>query len=187
MKSVALSLLAYLLTLATTPLAAKVEQHGEGPLSTLIYRDLVLDHLKIEGGVRLEGTKVFGKVEGKGRLTLYNATVGQVDLKGPLVVTGSEVKGDLHLEGLLLGSNSLFNGEILAYSSDLLLSTCVTGGITIPRVLPIESSQILTLCDFTVVRGNIIFESGRGEIVLDKTSRILGQVRGATVKGSRRD
>ena len=131
---------------------------------TLDFQDLII----------AESVKVNGTIKGKHIQCRYLIVSG--DLEGNSI----HVKGDTRISGYFNVSNSSFE-DLEISSKKIVLNNTTTKNIVI-KASKNNAKQQIILNGTTIVNGNIIFESGFGEVVLDKKAKIQGQVSGGETK-----
>lgn len=156
-----------------------------------------LKDVDVRGGGDFNGTAITGNMKTLGNLTVQEGTIASdVDIVGNFYGRNTRFNGNTHIVGLVkcdsctFVNNNFFVGDIVA------TDTYFTSGITLnakssvfihSMLLDINvkrpsdnEEQTITLNNHSEVR-NIIFESGRGKVIIDRDSVITGQVQGGNV------
>ncbi len=142
------------------------------------------DALKVDGMLALDGTTIEGLLEVNGMLMAEWANIGELRVNGMAKFRDSTIRGKTAVSGMLKAKRTKFQGMVTIASQMLLLASSEADSITV-RKIPGRAVQTLILLDGTTVDGDVIFESGRGEVVMDASSKILGNVRGAQTRAPR--
>ncbi|MBA2651636.1 MAG: hypothetical protein H0U73_05145 [Tatlockia sp.] len=102
------------------------------------------------------------------------------------------VNGTAFLNGTKIAGNAKFRGNLNAKNSELLnpieilsdksaFDNCKTKNLIIKELPSKKIVQHVKLINNTEIAGDIIFNSGNGEVYCDATSRIYGQIIGGTL------
>lgn len=179
-------------------------------LGGLIFHNLTVDNdANVAGSVTkskngtFHNLSVLGKFEATdvtcknlavaGPVTAKNITCKQLEVAGPVTVTGLTVTGETSIAGPLtlkapkdpkMSQNKLQNLTVSA-EKIALDTTDVQGDIQVKQArgwLGRDKKQVLQLKGKTTVKGNITFESGKGEIEQGPDVKVKGKITGATVK-----
>lgn len=113
-----------------------------------------------------------------GAATLTNVTAESLNIYGALTASNLTVSGKTNIFGVITAVNSTFNDLELA-SDDSVLTNSKTNKINV--IADKDTTQKLTLKGTTVISGDVVFESGKGEVHTEKDVVIKGQVKGAVV------
>lgn len=149
-----------------------------GPLQ---FKNLeVIKNLEVVGPVK-EGAKGrFANVKVTGPLQAEQLTAESLQVIGPVELKEVIIKGDSIIYGPLTASKSRFQNLTIT-AKDIELDDVTVGNIFIKKDR--EVNQTLTLDGDTTVNGQIVFESGKGRILLKSKSVVLkGEVRGAILE-----
>ncbi len=151
------------------------------------------ENLTVSGSANLKDLKIDKDLVVSGSVTAVNMTADNISVSGSASLEKIKVKNNLEVSGSISGSNVTVTGK-----------TKVSGGMTISEgdfsdieisakrlklvnskahnilLLDSDSKQKLKLKN-SIVSGDVIFESGEGEIYLDNNSKILGKVEGGNI------
>jgi len=139
-----------------------------------------VENLNGNGMVSVSGTNITGTTAVNGMLNAEDAHLNVMDINGSAILFKCMVSSDVKIKGALKASSSSFNSNIDMYSDyTRIVNTKVHGNINIHRNY--GSRQKLLLEDNSQVQGDIVFEQGNGIVVLDQSSKILGNVIGGKI------
>lgn len=95
---------------------------------------------------------------------------------------GSKIKvfGKTEIYGAISASNSTFD-DIEISSSEAEFKGTTTNNITFKKPRKVERIQKITLKNQSIVKGDIVFESGKGEVYMSGDSKVLGTIKGGTI------
>lgn len=156
---------------------------------------ITADSLTVHGALAFDNLtapkklEVFGPTEGK------NSNVGDITVAGPLQLDHCKVKslniaGPFRAKHLTVENTSSFIGpfEVLDSHFQDLSVTADKAAFANTQVKNIvmkknndPKEQIISLSGTTVVSGDITFEAGKGQVMLDKTAKLQGKVKGGTL------
>ncbi len=139
-----------------------------------------IENLNGNGMVSINGTKITGTTAVNGMLNADDAHLNAMDINGSAILFKCTVNSEVKIKGALKASSSRFKSSIEIYSDyTRLVNTNVHKNINIHRNY--GSRQKLLLEDNSEVNGDIVFENGNGTVVLDQSSKILGNVIGGKI------
>lgn len=122
----------------------------------------------VRGGARIEGTA-----------HIYESEVsGPVHVGEELIACGAKFKADVQVEGNITAQDSCFEGALTATADIVCLTNTKTGALCIKDCGPYWDKQIIRIRNGSVVAGDITFESGRGRVMIDDSSRFIGTLCG---------
>jgi hypothetical protein len=142
-----------------TVVTEKLKINGEAVLG---QGTVVKEMMVINGSLKAQGVKFEAELFANG-----NADIKQVRLQA-----------DAHFNGNLNASDSEFFKKFYALSQQSDYSNCQFKDIVIKKNPYINTKQIIRLMNNSIVNGDVIFESGKGEVYLDANSQIKGEVHG---------
>jgi hypothetical protein len=145
------------------------------------YGKETLNSLNVKGAVELVSTTITGLVDVNGSLEARNAKIGQLQVYGAVNIRRSTISGTTSVIGHLFAKDTTFTKEISINSLRTTLEGCTIDSILIHSDKAEDRIQRLSLTNKTVVNGNVVFESGLGEINLSADSKINGTVTGGQV------
>jgi hypothetical protein len=141
-----------------------------------------LDNLSSSGVVILKETTIGKAVNVSGLLDAYATNLYQVDVRGKAKIVASKVDGEFTIKGFLDAEDSNFIGPVLINANEAVFrNSRINNSITISSNAP--EPQLL-LHGSTLVKGDINFSSGDGEVHLDPGAKIIGKVIGGVVKNN---
>jgi cytoskeletal protein CcmA (bactofilin family) len=112
-------------------------------------------------------------------LQIYQSEVlGDLFVGKELVASEVHFAEDVTVEGNVTAQNSTFEGTLTATADIVCLSHTQAKSIRIKDCGPYWDKQIVRLRQESVVEGDIIFESGRGRLLMDDCSRFKGTLSG---------
>lgn len=113
-----------------------------------------------------------------GAATLTNVTAESLTIYGGLIASNLTVSGKTTIFGVITADDSTFNDLELASDASVLTNSKAN---KVNVIADKDKKQELTLKGTTVISGDVVFESGKGELHTDKDVVIKGQVKGAVV------
>jgi hypothetical protein len=140
------------------------------------------ESLKFNGRMTLEGTKISGPVEVNGSLSAQDATIGSLNVTGHSYLSTTQVKGKALIDGFFSADKTTFGDELVVKAHRITLRECNVGTIIMKKVLWPFDNQVVELTDGTRCSGNVIFESGKGRLILRNGSTCKGEVLGGDLQ-----
>ncbi|MBS0624551.1 MAG: hypothetical protein JSS32_00700 [Verrucomicrobia bacterium] len=138
-----------------------------------------IDSISGAGLVKLNGTQVENlKIDGS--LISKDAKLGSISVQGEVNLRDSVVSGKTHVIGYVTSQGSSFQNLTISTPKATFTKTRIDS-LTVQSVPSYKGKQVLELKQGTIVSGPITFESGKGEVLVDSTSRIEGKVSGGKV------
>ncbi len=135
----------------------------------------VVQEIKGNGLVELNGTTVVDGVTVNGRLVANNASLNEVNVNGSFSLDKTKITGLSTINGSLNATDSNIAQTMELGSSESTLSGTTSADIIVTAMKP-AVQQTLNLENSTKVLGSITFKQGNGLVYLFKTSSITGQV-----------
>lgn len=140
-------------------------------------------------GLNLNASKISEQLTVNGPFVASNADLNDVFLNGKSEINNSRINGtfdsngalslnhvnfagDVSLNGRLEAKYTAFNGNISANSEYIELVKTQVKKIHVRA----GRNPVVKLVDGSIVAGDIVFESGKGKVIIDKESRVLGSV-----------
>ncbi len=149
----------------------------------------IISSITIHGPATMQGTKILDMAEVNGSLNAVKATINKLTLNGNLEgleihlkegkingtvrLNKSNVSGMITVYGLLTASESDFSNAIVIDSTEVHFSKSSLQDITILNSSTYPTVQKVFLKDNTILKGKIIFNSGKGEVILSGQSTII--------------
>lgn len=136
------------------------------------------DNVKAHGRVTLDGTLVIGELKVHGSLSCQNAFVNTLSVTGHAFLNNTKIGGNAEISGLFSAEHCTFSGDLNVKEHKVVLKDCTTGSIHIKKVIWPFDSQVVELVEGSICTGDIVFESGKGRVILRDGSVIEGHVVG---------
>lgn len=151
-------------------------------VTTQRYEYETVGSLGGNGHIVLRGTHVMGGVSLNGDLRGEDASIegkinvhGSVNLENCHLYDTATVNGHIHVKGTVL------RAPLHITSHAVELRNCELAKLVVRPIPGSREPQVIHLRDHTIIFGDVIVESGEGEIWLSQGSEILGRVHGAQV------
>lgn len=136
------------------------------------------DNVKANGRVTLDGTLVIGELKVNGSLSCQNAFVNTLSVTGYAFLNNTKIGGNADISGIFSAEHCTFSGDLSVKEHKVVLKDCTTGSIHIKKVMWPFDSQVVELVDGSICTGDIVFESGKGRVILRDGSVLEGHVVG---------
>jgi hypothetical protein len=146
-----------------------------------VYGARQLESIHELGAIQLNGTSVKGPVQVNGKLRAEKAEIESLQVTGQASLLSSVVNGQTMIQGSLIAHSSTFKGAVIVHTSRSQLMSCVVESILVKPDQWGRTPQVLELLNGTQVKGPIIFESGKGEVITMPDTE-LGPIQGGTIK-----
>jgi hypothetical protein len=166
----------YFLCCEQTPQGKNV---GSGVLH---YGVEAVSTLDANGIVTLDGTKVKKKLTVNGTLTAKKASIQELEVNGSCHLADCTVGAKSTVTGRLSALRSTFRQELVISAFGATFSGCKLESVVIKKPFWAFGKQELELSDGTICKGPIIFESGKGKVILKGKSQVLGAINGAEIE-----
>lgn len=141
------------------------------------------EKLKINGAALLgqntivkETIVINGQLNAEGTIFENNIMVN-----GTAEISDSALKQKAHFSGNLIAHDCQFLDCILLLSHKASFDHCQIKNIAINKLPHAKTSQKIILLNSCEVTGNITFETGNGEVWVEKSSQIYGEVIGGKI------
>jgi hypothetical protein len=132
------------------------------------------------GIVQMNDTSVNGLTSVNGALTAVNSSLMGLDVNGTASLTQCLVKGETSIKGVLKSVATKFDNSLDLYTGKSTFDKSqIKGNIIIKRTS--DQNQVIYLENSSEILGDIIFDSGSGEIIMSGDSKIEGNVIGGTI------
>lgn len=158
--------------IATFPLA------GEGYYN--IQRE-VIEELDFKGSIDLEGVEVKKTTKVQGAAKIEGGRFSDVMVSGLLDVEDAKIQGNAEVVGELDAESTEFQQQLTFTGEELELKSSTANDIIIKVNGSKKHIQRLHIKEGSKVSGNITFESGNGEVVIDEESSFSGNLEGGKV------
>lgn len=132
------------------------------------------------GMVKVGGTTVSGATLVNGLLNAKDATFSSLEVNGSAKLTQCIINDVARVKGLLTASSTQFAKTLEVYSSEThFINSKVSNDLYLGHTN--SRKHVVYLDNFSEVSGNIIFDDGKGEVILSGQSKIGGKVIGGHV------
>jgi len=136
------------------------------------------DHLTVNGSATLDEVSVQEAVI-NGLLRATKCMIKKLKVNGSAHLAKSIIAEDTHIAGSLEADESSFDSLTLISTYSRLIDSQVKA-IVVQKTYPTTKVQQIELVN-SIVKGDIRFESGDGEVILKQGARIEGQVIGGRI------
>lgn len=143
------------------------------------FKNSKFQSLTVNGKLNFKDLTVSGLVKINGTANGKNIECDRLIVYGNLEGYKIKVNGESILVGYFNVYDSVFK-ELNVHSGKISLTNTSTNNIVI-KTLKNKIKQQLILKGQTIVNGDVIFESGSGEVLLDSQAKITGQIIGSKV------
>jgi hypothetical protein len=176
----AYSLLCAPLLAKPLPPTEKPAPRHEKPVGVGNYGEETIDSMKGEGLVKLNGTNVTA-LQVSGSLVSKDAKLGSLTILGEANLRDTTIAEESDIIGFLQTHSSHFQKALSISSQKAIFTRTKIQSLTVRKEPSYKGKQVIELKQGSIVYGPIHFESGKGEIQLDASSRIEGKVTGGKV------
>jgi len=139
-----------------------------------------VDSLMANGMATLNGTVIKGSAVINGLLNAEDARFQSLDVNGSTKLDQCTVSETAKIKGSLSASSTLFESILEVFSGEIHLTNS-----KVNRDLHIghtdAKKQTVYLDNFSEIFGNIVFDDGKGEVILRGKSKIDGKVIGGQI------
>jgi len=157
-------------------LGVGVDQSGQAIFFGLTdLHNASYENLTVNGLAKLKKVSVSQNLTVNGNLSASDSTIGAMHVNGLVDLNKTTVSGVSKINGLLRAQSSTLN-QIVISTEKAFLSDSVTKTITVKKTK--EFVEQLIELNNTKVDGDILFESGKGKVVLKGSSGITGKIEG---------
>ena len=144
--------------------------------------------------VALVNTDITKELMVNGVLTATNSKLHKVSLNGSAVITNTviyediSINGELTVDKTVLKKNVVGHGKLLAKHAKIrkidLAAKIIILNDTVVDSIRIREFKNTTIYvrNNSVVTGSIVFDTGLGRVVIDKSSHVKGSITGACIK-----
>ena len=152
----------------------------EKPTGVGNYGVEFIDSIEGAGLVKLQGTSV-KDLQMQGSLLSKDAKLGSITILGEANLRDTIISGETTITGAVQTHSSTFEKPVIVCTKKALFTRTKLHSITMRQEPSYKGKQIIELKQGTTVTGPIHFESGKGEVHIDPSSRIDGKVTGGKV------
>jgi hypothetical protein len=114
----------------------------------------------------------FNRLNVNGNFQGQEVAITEGKINGNTVLVKSKVSGIITIYGLLKANESEFSGKIVVDSSETFISNSKIQDILILNSSEKSIVQKIYLMDNTIVKGSIVFQSGKGEVIISNSPTI---------------
>lgn len=132
----------------------------------------------VYGAVLLDGTEVLGPLVVEGDLSSKGSKIRELTVNGSACLRGTAIEGKARINGFLSTQSCRFEDEVEINGLNALFQGTLIKSL---RLYPAPQAQTVRLSRRTRVKGNIVFEGGNGQVIMDDSSNIQGKVLGGRV------
>lgn len=145
------------------------------------YGATTLDTVQGAGLIKLNGTSVLNALQVTGSLIANNSEIGTIEVSGEANLTDTTI----HQGGFVLGSiravRSTCEKPLILLTQKAVFTASRMDALTFRQDLGYKGKQILELKQGTIINGPVVFEGGKGEILVFPGSQVLGNVTGGKI------
>ena len=141
-----------------------------------------IDWLRGEGAATIENSNV-AHFQGSGICSITQSDIGTMQLSGQLTTLTTHFHNRVKITGKIQSSQSVFDGDLYVCSDDVVLDACHVKNIRFSKPATPDQEEVLILKN-TLVEGTVTFDSKKGKIIMDATSKITGGIHGGQVETS---
>ncbi len=152
----------------------------ERPIGIGNYGIETIESVQGEGLVKLNGTSV-NELHLSGSLISKDAKLGSLTILGEANLRDTTIAGDTTVTGTVRTHNSHFQKPLTICTQKAAFTRTKLHSLTIRKEPSYKGKQIIELKQGSIVQGPIHFESGKGEVHIDASSRIEDKVTGGKV------
>jgi hypothetical protein len=145
------------------------------------YGAETLESLQVSGLAKLNGTTITNDLHITGSLISLYAHLNHFEIIGEANLTDTKVDKEGSIIGSIQAVRSTFLQKLNLLTQKAVFTNCKIQSLAIRQDNAFKGKQVLELKQGTIVNGSIVFEGGKGEILLYPGSQILGSVTGAKV------
>lgn len=138
-----------------------------------------IDTLTANGKMTAKDTKISQSLIVNGELDAKHITVKNLEVNGFAILKQSTILNNFIMRGNLDLSSSSLNETLNLYSNQAHFSDSKINNIHVFKTN--DPKQIIRLNKHCQVKGNIVFDSGKGIVIAEKGTNLSGKVSGATV------
>jgi hypothetical protein len=137
----------------------------------------------IQGNVEKGADGHFHELEVMGKFSVKKkcSCEGPFKIVGPMTVTSFTAKSSGEIIGTLVAKKSQFEGLTIT-AKEMEFSDCQIKEIHVKALTQASETQVLKLKGKTQVANGIVFDSGKGLVVIGKKAKIEGIVRGGKIQ-----
>lgn len=161
---------------------AMVHVFAESRFGKAYYGNESVDAIDMSGNLSLDGTKVTKRLEVDGRLEANGAEIGELRVHGLAVLDGCVVRKQSTVYGRLEATKTTFEEELSVASEHVVFSESSLQSLRMLQTGHKQTVPLVELRGKTKVNGSIVFEGGKGEVIVGSGSEVVGEIVGGTVR-----
>jgi hypothetical protein len=173
---------------ATFLMAAEEDKTGQTPPQTSAqvsgihsYGVVTLDTIQGAGLVKLNGTSVQNALQLTGSLIANNAEIGSIEVSGEANLTDTTIHKGGFITGSLRAVRSSCQQPLILLTQKAVFTASRFDSLTFRQDSAFKGKQTLELKQGTIINGSVVFEGGKGEIILFPGSQVLGPITGGKI------
>lgn len=143
-------------------------------------RELV-ESLHGQGLIKLKGTKVATTLKVEGSLISTDASAGTLEVYGSANLRDTVIDGTALIVGSIQATNTKFLQLLTINTPKATFTKSQIHSLVFKQEPSFKAKQVLELKQGSIIEGSLHFEGGKGEVIVDSTSRIAGKVTGGKV------
>lgn len=144
---------------------------------SIFYGKEVVDSIKGQGSVSLQGTTVLNTVDVQGEITINDSKLNTLQAVGQITVRNSTIAGDSKIQGSLNAFNAYFGGNITLATNESIFENSHAPLVTIEPTRNKIGQKIVVINSKI---GRVIFQEEGGKVILQGKSSIQS-VKGGVV------
>lgn len=137
-----------------------------------------VEQITSSGLLKLNGTKVTQMLRVSGSLLTQSARLHTVEVYGEANLSQTTVEQPSTIIGYLRAQNSQFLAPLTLGAQKAVFTSCKIASLTVRKEDAFKGKQIIELKQNSLIEGDVVFESGRGEVHLYPGTQLLGTVQG---------
>ncbi|MCH1429452.1 MAG: hypothetical protein GWP59_08975 [Chlamydiales bacterium] len=141
----------------------------------------VIEDLDFKGSIDLEGVEVKKTTKVQGAAKIEGGRFLDLIVSGVLDVEDAKIQGNTEVIGELDAESTEFQQQLMFTGEELELKSSTANDIVIKVNGSKKHIQRLHIKEGSKVSGNITFESGNGEVVIDEESSFSGNLEGGKI------
>lgn len=162
-------------------------------------RNQTIDKISHSGHLEISHTTVQDSAILNGTVNAKNTTFQNLTVNGDIVLDESQVintfavngsldtddssfKGTVLIHGMISAESSQFNEKLTLHGNHAEFEECELQNLEIKTADSSTPPQVFL--EETTIKGDVIFDKEGGVVLVDEKSKILGQVKGGTIKKS---
>lgn len=162
-------------------------------------RNKTIDKISHSGHLEISHTTIQDSAILNGTVNAKNTTFQNLTVNGDIVLDESQVintfavngsldtddssfKGPVLIHGMISAESSQFNEKLTLHGNHAEFEECELKNLEIKTADATLSPQVFL--EETTIKGDVVFDKEGGVVLVDEKSKIMGQVKGGTIKKS---